>query len=113
MDLKKRNIDNLTSLWQLINRKADTYVIGNTFDYGAIAYSDWPNKLWFINKPEQGDIDIAKKIIASSSIKITVPHWEIEGNEYESLLLGNGLKRYWNKWGWPSIFPKEFSPDQN
>lgn len=93
MDLKKQNINNLTSLWQLVNRKAHTYVIGNTFDYGAIAYSDWPNKLWFINKPEQGDIDIAKKIIASSSTKITVPHWEIEGNEYESLLLGNGFEK--------------------
>ncbi|MEL6974459.1 MAG: GNAT family N-acetyltransferase [Bacteroidota bacterium] len=109
MDLKKLNIDNLTSLWQLVNRKADTYVIGNTFDYGAIAYSDWPNKLWFINSPKQSDIDAIKKIIASSPIKITVPHWEIEGKEYESLLIANGFEKVLEQVGMVLDLSKEVS----
>lgn len=113
MDLKKLNIDNLTSLWQLVNRKTDTYVIGETFDYGAIAYSDWPNKLWFINGPKQSDIVAVKKIIASSPIKITVPHWEIEGKEYESLLIANGFEKVLEQVGMALDLSKEvFTPSR-
>jgi ribosomal protein S18 acetylase RimI-like enzyme len=91
MDLVKSNIDNLTSLWQFVNRRAGTYIIGDVFDHGVIDYSDWPNKLWFINAPKQSDIDVAKKIITSSSIKITVPYWEINGDDYRPLLKRNGF----------------------
>lgn len=111
MDLKERNIDNLTSLWQLVNRRAGTYTIGDVYNYGTIAYSDWPNKLWFINSPKQSDINVAKKIIASSSIKITIPHWKIEGNEYESLLLSNGFEKVLEQVGMVLDLSKEvFTP---
>lgn len=91
MNLKKQNIDNLISLWQVVNQRASAYVIENVFDYGIINYSDWPNRLWFKNTPEQADLDLAKKIISSSSTKITVPYWEINGNDYYLLLENNGF----------------------
>ncbi|BFP43423.1 hypothetical protein FGF1_42680 [Flavobacteriaceae bacterium GF1] len=93
MDLKKLNIDNLISLWQLVDRRAGAYVPGDVFDHGTITYSDWPNKLWFTKKPTPEDIIIAKEIIASTSTKLTIPYWEIEGNDYESLFAKNGFEK--------------------
>ena len=93
MDLKKLNIDNLTSLWQLVDRRAGAYVQGDVFDHGTITYSDWPNKLWFTRKPTPEDIIVAKEIIASASTKLTIPYWEIPGNDYESLLVKNGFEK--------------------
>ncbi len=93
MDLKKHNIHNLTALWQLVNQRVDAYAIGDAFDYGIVNYSSWPNRLWFKNTPEQSDLDLAKRIISSSSTKITVPYWEIDGNDYGPLLKMNGFEK--------------------
>ncbi|WP_411029712.1 GNAT family N-acetyltransferase [Spongiimicrobium sp. 3-5] len=93
MNLKQRNIDNLTSLWKLVNRRANAYVVGDIFDYGIVNYSDWPNRLWFINRPNQGDLDLVKKTISTATTKITVPYWDIDGNDYEPLLKKNGFEK--------------------
>lgn len=113
MDLRKLNIDNLTSLWQLVNRKTGTYVIGDVFDYGAIDYSDWPNKLWFINAPSQRDMDTVKHIIGSSSTKITVPLWHIEGKDYQSQLISHGFEKVLNQIGMAlDLSKRDFSPSR-
>ncbi len=93
MDLAKGNIHNLTDLWQLVNRSADSHVVGDIFDYGTIHYSDWPNRLWFHNPPDQKHLDQAKKIISTSTTRITVPFWDIDGNDYDKLLEQNNFSK--------------------
>ncbi len=113
MDLVKANIDNLTSLWQLVNRKAGAYVIGDVFDYGIINYSSWPNRLWFINTPNQGDLNNVKQIISSSKTSITVPFWNISGNDYEPLLIKNGFEKVLEQVGMSSDLTKgNFTPSE-
>lgn len=113
MDLKQQNIDNLISLWQVINRNANTAVTGNIFDYGIINYSDWPNRLWFKNAPEQTNLDLAKKIISSSTTKITVPYWEINRNDYYPLLEKNGFVKTLEQVGMSANISKgDFIPSE-
>lgn len=93
MDLAKRNIHNLIDLWQLVNQSADSHVIRDAFDYGIIDYSDWPNRLWFVNSPNQDDLDMAKKIISSTTTRIIVPFWDIDGNDYDKLFEQNNFSK--------------------
>lgn len=93
METIRSNVDNLTDLWQQVNRKAEGHMIKDVFEYGIVDYSEWPNRLWFKNIPEQEDIDLVKKIISQSPVRITVPYWNVEGNEYKKLLVENGFTK--------------------
>lgn len=49
MDLIHENMNNLTSLWRTAAIGVDAHVRNDYFEFSAINYSEWPNKLWFKN----------------------------------------------------------------
>ncbi|WP_420603588.1 GNAT family N-acetyltransferase [Flagellimonas sp.] len=99
MNITNKNISNLTSLWKLINTQVGTRIEEKTFEYGSAHYSDWPNRLWFHNSPDLESITSAKKIIASSPVKLTIPYWHIYNDDSHTLLEKNGFSKVFEQTG--------------
>lgn len=69
------NIENLTSLWKTIGQHAQAYHAGPDFDYCAIAYSDWPNRLWFNHDMGAASVAAAKKLLPATPTPLILPYW--------------------------------------
>lgn len=86
MNLLKENIENLTSMWRLVNEKMKAHHVESKFEFGVLNYSQWPNRLWFNGDINEHDLKKAKTVIQNSRTKLIIPCWNIdEGQSYEFL----------------------------
>lgn len=86
MNLIKENIENLTSMWRLVNENMKSHHVESEYEFGVLNYSQWPNRLWFNCEITEHDLKKAKTVIRNSSAKIIIPNWDIyESQSYETL----------------------------
>lgn len=89
----RENIENLISLWRIVGEKADAYVAEADFDYCAIDYSEWPNKLWFHQDINEASLTAAKKRLRSARVRLSIPYFDIYGSQSYELLEANGFRK--------------------
>ncbi|MEO1049721.1 MAG: GNAT family N-acetyltransferase [Bacteroidota bacterium] len=75
MDLVKENIDNLTSMWEIVNQKAGVHQSEPSYDYGVVDYSEWPNKIWLHEEVNEKVLNETIEKMTSSQGKLTLPYW--------------------------------------
>jgi len=93
MNLIQKNIDNLTSLWRKVGEREHAHTSGDDFDFSAINYSEWPNRLWFHHDLNENSLKAAKNQLLSSSTKLIVPYWDIYQSQSYGLLEANGFEK--------------------
>ena len=86
MNLIRANITNLTSLWQTVGESADAYYPMADFDYCAISYSEWPNKLWFHHDLTEDTLQAARQRLRSTPVKLGVSYFDIYSSQSYELL---------------------------
>lgn len=93
MNLVKENIENLTSMWRLVNKNVNAHHVEVEFEFGAINYSEWPNRLWFHRDINEHDLKIAKRAILNSSSDLIIPYWDIFQSQSYELLEESGFEK--------------------
>ena len=93
MDLIRANITNLTSLWQTVGESADAYYPTADFDYCAIGYSEWPNKLWFHHDLTEGALQAARRQLRATPVKLGVSYFDIYSSQSYELLETYGFEQ--------------------
>ncbi|MFB6456282.1 GNAT family N-acetyltransferase [Chitinophaga sp. Hz27] len=88
MDYIKSNINNLTSIWEIVGNTFNTLHKDSSYNYCYVPGSDWPNRVWVAPgtgaEGQQQAIEAVKRV----PLGLTYSHWR--GNsEEESLLLKN------------------------
>ena len=80
MNIINANIDNLISLWKIAGVSHESFFTQEKFDYCFIDNSDWPNRLWFNQSIDNELIILAKEIISSITIPLTIAYWDTGRN---------------------------------
>ncbi|MGL1888922.1 MAG: GNAT family N-acetyltransferase [Reichenbachiella sp.] len=93
MNLVKENIENLISMWKLVNENMESHHVESEFEFGALNYSQWPNRLWFTGELTESDLIKAKEVIQNSSTKLIIPCWDIYGSQPDELLEKHGFEK--------------------
>ncbi len=89
MELVDANIQNLTSLWKLGGKRAGNLQEYDKYTVSRVLDSEWPNRLWFKEKPDEESF---KKVIGSHDLnEITIPVWP-DTPSLEALLIENGFQ---------------------
>lgn len=87
MNLKEKNLENILSLWTMVNTPFDTNYNKEHYSYCYLPFSDWPNRLWSWNyTPEVLDDAINEMRNGKESLKIS--SWE----DNHDLFLSRGLE---------------------
>jgi len=81
MNLIKQNIDNLTNLWALGGQTSGIYIDHNDYAISKISGSEWPNKLWFHEKPNKRVIQQILQDNDLGNIAIAIWHKSIPDTE--------------------------------
>ncbi|BDD10637.1 hypothetical protein FUAX_30690 [Fulvitalea axinellae] len=100
----KSNIDNLTSLWRVTSGahlNADA-----RYDHCFVPFSQWPNRLWFRNKPTKDDLAQARKVLASMPDGMIVPSWEIYGESMRPEFETAGFEKLFSQIGMSMPVPE-------
>lgn len=92
LNIIQANISNLTSLWQTAAAPFNACFASDDFNHCHIENSDWPNRLWFEKEITESSLNAAKTKLFSSSKQLTVPCWDMHGNNSNELLKAIGLK---------------------
>lgn len=87
------NIANLTSLWQTVGAQANAYTFEADFDYCAIEYSEWPNKLWFHHDLTEDSLRAAQQPLRSVSPGLSIPYFDIYSSQSYQRLEAHGFKQ--------------------
>ncbi|MBL6449404.1 GNAT family N-acetyltransferase [Fulvivirga sp. 29W222] len=112
-ELINQNIENLISLWQTVSEKTNFQKSEEGFEYSMIPYSEWPNRLWFHQAPDEKTVAKAKEILLSSSKNITIPYWDIYANEAHQLLECNGFEVRFEQIGMSLKLTQSYDAPQN
>lgn len=73
MDLVKANIENLTSLWRFAGQKCGHFFTDEHHVISRVSDSNWPNKIWFHQKP---DHQVIKSLLGTKELeKLTIATW--------------------------------------
>ncbi len=79
MNMIQTNIRNLTNLWRTAAECVDALSEEVGYQYIDVPYSEWPNRLWFQEKPTEKIIREAVERIESTDTKLIVPIWHFDG----------------------------------
>lgn len=85
-----QNIYNLTSLWQTVGEKHNSFFSLPSIEYSIVKNSQWPNRLWFIQEASDELIHQAKHQLETISTKLIVPIWDLGNLKLDTIL--NRLK---------------------
>lgn len=89
----RENIANLTSLWQIVGKKANAYVAETYFDYCAVDNSEWPNKLWFHKDLNKSSLVAAKKQLLATDVELSIPYFDVYESQSYELLEADGFEK--------------------
>ncbi|MFB6343302.1 GNAT family N-acetyltransferase [Saccharicrinis sp. FJH62] len=93
MNLIRENIENLTSLWQIVGERANAFYQKKGFSYCGINYSEWPNRLWFHGEVNDTNLQEAKALISGSRVNLKIAYWDIFENNALELFEKHGFIR--------------------
>ena len=93
MNLAEQNIENLTSMWRVVNENMKSHYRESHYEYGVLNYSKWPNRLWFKGKMTKCELEKAIEVIKNNSSEIIVPHWDLNNNQYYKDLEKYGFEK--------------------
>lgn len=93
MNLVKENIDNLTSMWRLVNEKMKAHHMESEYEFGVLTYSQWPNRLWFNGDITKNGLKKARTVIQNSSTKLIIPYWDIYKSQSHEFLEKSGFEK--------------------
>ena len=91
MNISKENIENLTGLWKLVGEKVNGFYSGNGLGYCKADFSEWPNRLWFLNETNMSGLKIARNIIEKSETELKLTTWH-KVNESDDIVEKQGFK---------------------
>ena len=88
MNLKEKNVENILSLWTMVNTPFNTNYSKENYNYCYLPFSDWPNRLWSWNfTPEV--LDDAINEMRNGKEKLMISYW---GDNHD-LFLSRGLEQ--------------------
>jgi len=88
MNLKEKNVENILSLWTMVNTPFNSNYNRENYSYCYLPFSDWPNRLWSWNfTPEV--LDDAINEMRNGKEKLMISYW---GNNHD-LFLSQGLEQ--------------------
>ncbi|QGY45720.1 GNAT family N-acetyltransferase [Maribellus comscasis] len=93
MNLIKANIENLTSLWQLVGQKTNAFYTQEEMKYCEVINSEWPNRLWFPNKVSEANLEAAKQILLKSSVEMKISCWNDSEEDFDGLFEKCGFEK--------------------
>ncbi|MDN5216470.1 GNAT family N-acetyltransferase [Fulvivirgaceae bacterium BMA12] len=99
--LTLKNIENLTSLWQVVGRAGGSFTRKTNYSFNNIKNSDWPNRIWFdiTYDFEVNDILRIRSEMPDLSGSLIIPSWEIFDQEKRVLFTNNGFQEVFEQWG--------------
>lgn len=88
MNLKEKNVENILSLWTMVNTPFNTNYNKENYSYCYLPFSDWPNRLWSWNfTPEV--LDDAINEMRNGKEKLMISYW----GDNQNLFLSRGLEQ--------------------
>jgi len=87
------NIENLTSLWQKVGEKAGAYHSEPAYDFCALNYSDWPNRLWFHDEVTGDSLRAAKNELRATPTKLVIPYFDVYQPPADDLFAAQGFEK--------------------
>jgi predicted GNAT family acetyltransferase len=94
MNLKEKNIENILSLWTIVNTPFNTNYNKGNYSYCYLPFSDWPNRLWSWNfTPEV--LDDAIKEMRNGKEGLRISSWE----DNHDLFLSRDLEQRFQQTG--------------
>ncbi|WP_420387207.1 GNAT family N-acetyltransferase [Roseivirga sp.] len=91
MDLKNKNIANLISLWQLAGEKAGIYSDYEVFSSSWVPGSQWPNRLWIYDAPNDYTLDRA--VQQAQLLKLDITLWQNLSSQHEECIIAAGFEQ--------------------
>lgn len=104
--LIEQNIHNLTTLWSTVGQKHDSFFSFPDFEYAVVKNSQWPNRLWLKSELSDELLNEIKNQLATLSVKVTIPIWEVGPKTQESDLKRFHFHRLFQQAGM-SLVPKQ------
>ncbi|MGH2665978.1 GNAT family N-acetyltransferase [Flavobacterium sp.] len=75
-DIAHENIKNLTSLWEKVSASFEGFNTKDEFNYTLVPNSDWPQKLWFTQQPNEDSLSEALKTLKASANDLSFSYWD-------------------------------------
>ena len=89
--MRRKNIDNLTSLWETAGKSFNTFFQFHDFALSIAKDSDWPNKIWFMNDITEHSLSRVIDKINENSINFSIPYWDIYESGSSGILEDHGF----------------------
>ncbi len=109
MDIIKENISNLTGLWKVAGERANAFHYGNGYNYCEVAYSEWPNRFWFLEEFNSTSVIEAREILQSLKTTVKISHWDFYNIYSEKIFNKYGLVKTSEQIGMSLKLPKKFN----
>jgi GNAT superfamily N-acetyltransferase len=107
-NLNQKNIKNLISLWETIGQSFQSHFKESLFHYVWLDDTDWPNRIWFIEKVTKDTLNTAIEIIQNISVPLTVSYWSGFKNELHPVFETFGFVKKSEQIGMSLALQKKF-----
>ena len=108
MNLIKENIENLTSMWKLVNEQMKVHHAEAEFEFGVLNFSQWPNRLWFKNEISNNSLKKVKEILLNTDTQLIIPCWDKSDSQTYKLLEQAGFRKMLKQFGMSLELSKNF-----
>ncbi|ELR69470.1 hypothetical protein C900_05002 [Fulvivirga imtechensis AK7] len=98
-DRVSKNIENLTSLWRVVGKRAQAHTREESFEFCAVDYSEWPNRLWFHHNADEKTAIAAKDRLLTTPFRLVVPYWDICQSQSYKWLEAHGFEKQFEQVG--------------